>query len=446
MHAKFLITNKMDQSLVLSPQMQQAISLLQYNSLDLAQHIQQRIDLNPFLECESEEVETENETIHILSAAITKKVTQNNHSLENQTDYSLPENLQDHLLQQLGMLDLNQQERLVGEFIVNSINDDGYLFLSLTDIQTECKASPLLINKIINQIQKFDPLGICARNLSECLLMQIEQLKANPLIMDLVKSLITEYLEDLATGKHQKILSKLKISSQQLKEAIHLIRTLEPHPGRKYLVLDDSYIHPEVMALKINDEWQVQLADRLIPKPKINDLYKDLLHRYKNSKHYEGLHQELYEAKWLIQSLQRRNETLLKVSRYIVQQQSQFLDHGCAFMKPMKLNDIANALNVHESTISRITTGKYIATPTKTYELKFFLSNGIVNNTGKNLSATAIRFQIQQIIASEDQKSPLSDSVVAQILSEKGIRIARRTVAKYRESLKILPANKRHPF
>ncbi len=334
----------------------------------------------------------------------------------------------------------------IAEAIVDSINDDGYLTTSLEDIVTSINDPEIEIEEVeavLHRVQAFDPSGIAARDLRECLLIQLRQLTEEFEWTAYAVRLIEEHFDLLAQQDETQMRRKLKLDSNDLMSVIHLIRSLNPRPGTSVANQAPSYIEPDVFVYKHNNQWRVELNPDAAPKLRVNAEYAGLIRRADNSADNVTMKNHLQEARWFIKSLQSRNDTLLRVATRIVDIQRNFFEFGEEAMKPLVLRDIAEALEMHESTISRVTTQKYMHTPRGTYEFKYFFSSHVSTASGGEASATAIRALIKKLIGAEKPNKPLSDNKIAAILADQGINVARRTVAKYRESMAIPPSNER---
>jgi len=473
---------KMSQNLAMTPQLQQAIKLLQLSTLDLQQEIQAMLDANPLLE-----LEDNNEDFNLANNNEAKTVVEENlepislnddylnqdydsevipqdlavdaawedvyqtsaSNLPSATNYNdndfsandaKGQSLHEYLLWQLNTAPMNDKECLIAEAIIDMVNNQGYIeddIKALVKIfSKELKIKELDILKTLEKLQKFEPAGVCARNLQECLLIQLKQLPTNtPLVADAI-NLVNNYLDVLGSRDFKKITKLMHISAEKLQDIIKLIQSLNPRPGLAISDLKEEYVIPDLIVKKVAGNWQVELNQKILPKLKINSYYADLA--MGNDKQDNGfIRNNLQDAKWFIKSLHMRNETLLKVAKQIVQQQKDFFEHGESAMKPMVLQDIASNIEMHESTVSRVTTQKYIHTPQGVYELKFFFSTSLTNAAGESSSATAVKALIKKLISAEDPKHPLSDSKLVILLKEQGVNVARRTVAKYRENLGI---------
>lgn len=463
MNNKMLLTTKLDQRLVMNQQLSQAITLLQYNSMELKQLVQQYIDSNPLIEHESidiQEASDSEDDEHIKSDSATNLEDVANLQLYsadiNQSskyagDESLLENiaspktLRQHLLDQLPLCGFNPTEQLIAESIIDAINDDGRIAIAKDEICQACNLSTLddMFDGVLDRLQQLDPPGIAAYSLQECLLIQIKQNQHDEHQKQIAHLIIQEYFDLLADNKLKSLQAKLKIESDDFYAALQLIRSLDPKPGLKFANDIGLHIEPELVVKKIRNQWKVFLTESILTKIKINKEYQHIIKEHKTHQAYAALSKELQEAQWLIKGLQRRNETLLNTASQIIKHQVAFLEHGKAFMKPLTIADISTEINVHESTVSRVTTGKYISTPFGVYELKFFFPSYVLTDSGHSCSEIAVKEHIKEIIQNETSIHIHSDSDIVNLLKDKGIKIARRTVAKYREALKILPSYQR---
>ena len=332
--------------------------------------------------------------------------------------------------------------------MIDSVNEDGYLSSSPTDIYEGLQNQFVdldfdEVNAVLHRVQQFDPAGVAAIDLSDCLRLQLLQLPETTPYRNEALLVVTRYLKLLATHEQAKLLKKLDVSERELTEIVSLIRTLDPKPGAQIQESDSEYVIPDVYVTKHNDQWVVNLNPDIAPKLRINPFYSTLIKRADNSKDNVCMKDHLQEAKWFIKNLHNRNDTLLRVARSIVEKQTAFLDHGSIAMKPMVLRDIAEELKLHESTISRVTTHKFMHTPNGIIEFKYFFSSHVSTKDGGECSSTAIRSFIKELIDNENQGRPLSDSKIADFLQAKGINVARRTIAKYREAMLISSSSQR---
>jgi RNA polymerase sigma-54 factor len=493
---------RLGQQLNMTPQLQQAIRLLQLSTLDLQVEIQQALESNIMLEVAEEEEDIEIETpVNDKLESETEAATTENEAYENAESISssegseenteinldepgnmpleltvdsewedvydgnytsdLPggdfnthdfspqnsavETLQDHLLWQLELTPLSDTDKLIARSLIDAIDEEGYLRTKVEEIaqSLELEIDVREVEVVLMRIQQFDPTGVGARDLRECLLLQLKELPPTTPMLKEANLLIREYLSVLGAKDYTQLLKRLKLNREQLQQVIQLIQTLNPRPGTKIDSHTASYIVPDVFVKKIKGQWRVDLNPDIAPRLRINGYYMSLITRAKNKSEADSLKNHLQEARWFIKSLRSRHETLLRVASCIVEKQKEFLDYGEEAMKPLVLHDIATELEMHESTISRVTTQKFIHTPRGIFELKYFFSSHVNTDSGGECSSTAIRALIKKLIAVENSAKPLSDSKIADTLSKRGIQVARRTVAKYREAMGIPPSNER---
>ena len=367
--------------------------------------------------------------------------------------------LQKHLLAQLGLMPLSLRDRQMAAFIIAHLDDDGYLTYGPDDLAGmlassgdemlgeigEEDAEETLLSELtvaLSHVQHLEPVGVGARSLAECLRLQLDQLPlTTPHLAD-AKALVMEHLTVLGQRDFAKLKRLLRLSDDELRATRALIVALDPKPGRGFGQGDTRFVVPDVVVKKVRGKWRAMLNQAAMPKLRVNQFYADLLHKSRDAKG-KNLAGQLQEARWLIKNIQQRFETILKVTEAIVENQRHFFDHGEVAMRPLVLREIADQVGLHESTVSRVTTQKYMLTPRGIYELKYFFGSGVATETGGACSATAIRALIKQLVEAEDQRKPLSDNKIADLLSNQGILVARRTIAKYRESLQIQPASLR---
>lgn len=481
----------------MTPQLQQAIRLLQLSALDLGQEIQEALETNPLLDMEDEYAQTpqsEQERLNERRQERQNKETQTGNDLNNereiQTDTSqisedlpvdsewtdvydsyLPASgsgaetgdndylaqrsgaptLHDHLLWQMNLTPFTPLDSTIATTLIDSINEDGYFTGDLEEIHRSLDSgedeeeglSLEDVQAVLHRIQAFDPPGIGASDPQECLLIQLRQLpESTPRVAQAIQ-LCRDYFNLLANQDQNQIKRRMKIDDAALTEIMQLIRSLNPHPGTAIAQSEPEYVIPDVFVSKRNGRWVVELNAEMTPKLRVNSDYARLIRRADHSNDNTFLKNHLQEARWFIKSLLSRNETILRVASKIVEYQRGFFEHGEEAMRPLVLKDIADALEMHESTISRVTTQKYMHTPRGTLEFKYFFSSHVSTSAGGECSSTAIRALIKKLIAAEKPNKPLSDNKIATILSEQGIEVARRTVAKYRESMSIPPSNER---
>ena len=470
---------RLGQQLTMTPQLQQAIKLLQMSTLDLQQEIQQVLDSNIMLEISEEEsiardsLSTSDSNIEY-SESYTSEGSQTNmpdelpidsswediyetvlapgisnpETIEFESQRSNEATLLDHLLWQLELTLFSERDHAIAIAIIDSVNDDGYLGNTPEDIYQglQSQFEDLDFDEIVavlHRVQQFDPPGIVAIDLSDCLKLQLLQLSETTPYREQALIVVTHHLNLLASHDQAKLLRKLDVTERQLDNIVSLIRTLDPKPGEKIQGSSSEYVIPDVYVTKQNDVWQVNLNQDIAPKLRINSFYSSLIKRADNSKDNVCMKGHLQEAKWFIKNLHNRNDTLLRVARCIIEKQTGFLEHGSIAMKPMVLRDVAEILELHESTISRVTTQKFMHTPNGIVEFKYFFSSHVSREGGGECSSTAIRAFIKELIDNENQAKPLSDHKIAEFLQEKGINVARRTIAKYREAMCISSSNQR---
>lgn len=519
---------KMGQQLAMTPQLQQAIKLLQLSTLELQTEIQTALENNPMLEMQEEESTDGNATVNeddkaaeakeakrqeddaktekqkeeekaaaeldMTTAPVESDFDMTSATMEfsqEQTEV-LPEDLpvdsawediydtgtptqssgsgesgehrdftefhnagissiQDHLNEQINLAPLSPKDLYIATTLIDAIDDNGYLIEDIDELTTglnrdiddpDMQIELDEVETVLHMVQHLDPPGCGARDAGECMYIQLCQLEETEIIAQ-AKQLVSQHLELLAAHDFPKLRRLLKINDERLREIIALVRSLNPRPGRQIVQDHDQYIVPDVFVQKVKGVWRVELNPDIAPKLGINALYAGMVKRADKSDDNNFLRNHLQEARWFIKSLQSRNETLLRVGTAIVERQRSFLEYGEEAMKPLVLRDIAEQLSLHESTISRVTTQKYIHTPRGIFEFKYFFSSHVSTANGGECSATAIRAMIKKYIAAEDAGKPLSDSKIASTLVSEGIQVARRTVAKYRESMAIPPSNER---
>ncbi|WP_038910030.1 RNA polymerase factor sigma-54 [Dickeya dadantii] len=466
---------RLSQQLAMTPQLQQAIRLLQLSTLELQQEIQLALEGNPLLEQADihDEVETQessdSETLDTrealeqkdmpdelpLDAAWDEIYTAGTPS-GTSTDYrdeELPvyqgettQTLQDYLMWQVELTPFSDTDSAIATSIVDAVDNTGYLTVSLDDIRDSIGNDDVTLEEVeavLKRVQRFDPVGVAARDLRECLLVQLSQFDNGIPRLAEARLIVSEYLDLLANHDFRTLIRTSRLKEEVLKEALALIQSLDPRPGQSINTGESEYVIPDVLVRKIQGHWAVELNTDSVPRLQINQQYAALGSSARNDSDGQFIRSHLQEARWLIKSLESRNDTLLKVTRCIVEQQQAFFEHGEEFMKPMVLADIAQAVDMHESTISRVTTQKFLHSPRGIFELKYFFSSHVNTDNGGEASSTAIRALVRKLIAAENPAKPLSDSKLTSLLSEQGIIVARRTVAKYRESLSIPPSNQR---
>ncbi len=467
---------RIGQNLTMTPQLQQAIKLLQLSTLDLQQEIQQALDSNMMLEVEEEggatvntpekEVEAKEVSSEGSQSEIPDELPLDSNwedvfentapqtsspaseAIDFETLHSKAVTLHDHLTQQLELISISERDKFIAIAIIDSINFDGYLTETLTDI-FEDLAKDLEelefeeIEAVLHRIQNFDPIGVAALDLVDCLLIQLNGLPDHVPYKNESIDFVKRHLDLLSNNDQARLIRRLGLTELQFKEIIALIRTLNPKPGSEIQSVTSEYVEPDVYVSKQNGQWHVNLNPEIAPKLRVNSLYSGMIKRADNSKENVSMKEHLQEARWFIKSLNSRNETLLRVAQCIVEKQLGFLEHGAIAMKPMVLRNIAEELELHESTISRVTNQKYMHTPNGVYEFKYFFSSHVSTESGGECSATAIRAFISELVENENPAKPLSDSKMSGLFKEKGINVARRTIAKYRESMSIPSSSQR---
>ncbi|EOC7099833.1 RNA polymerase factor sigma-54 [Escherichia coli] len=466
---------RLSQQLAMTPQLQQAIRLLQLSTLELQQELQQALESNPLLEQidTHEEIDTretqDSETLDTADALEQKEMPEElpldaswdtiytagtpSGTSGDYIDDELPvyqgettQTLQDYLMWQVELTPFSDTDRAIATSIVDAVDDTGYLTVPLEDILESMGDEEIDIDEVeavLKRIQRFDPVGVAAKDLRDCLLIQLSQFDKTTPWLEEARLIISDHLDLLATHDFRTLMRVTRLKEDVLKEAVNLIQSLDPRPGQSIQTGEPEYVIPDVLVRKHNGHWTVELNSDSIPRLQINQHYASMCNNARNDGDSQFIRSNLQDAKWLIKSLESRNDTLLRVSRCIVEQQQAFFEQGEEYMKPMVLADIAQAVEMHESTISRVTTQKYLHSPRGIFELKYFFSSHVNTEGGGEASSTAIRALVKKLIAAENPAKPLSDSKLTSLLSEQGIMVARRTVAKYRESLSIPPSNQR---
>ena len=466
---------RLSQQLAMTPQLQQAIRLLQLSTLELQQELQQALESNPLLEQidTHEEIDTretqDSETLDTADALEQKEMPEElpldaswdtiytagtpSGTSGDYIDDELPvyqgettQTLQDYLMWQVELTPFSDTDRAIATSIVDAVDDTGYLTVPLEDILESMGDEEIDIDEVeavLQRIQRFDPVGVAAKDLRDCLLIQLSQFDKTTPWLEEARLIISDHLDLLANHDFRTLMRVTRLKEDVLKEAVNLIQSLDPRPGQSIQTGEPEYVIPDVLVRKHNGHWTVELNSDSIPRLQINQHYASMCNNARNDGDSQFIRSNLQDAKWLIKSLESRNDTLLRVSRCIVEQQQAFFEQGEEYMKPMVLADIAQAVEMHESTISRVTTQKYLHSPRGIFELKYFFSSHVNTEGGGEASSTAIRALVKKLIAAENPAKPLSDSKLTSLLSEQGIMVARRTVAKYRESLSIPPSNQR---
>ena len=450
---------KLGQTLTMTPQLQQAIRLLQLPVLDLNAQIQDALEENIMLEMEdlpdvpqtTAETTAEVETIQAEENWQQRSAERIQDSGWNGEGRPITEfadqsgqTLREHLLWQLEMEHFSPREVVIGEAIVDYVNDDGYLTTDLEEIASSLDSdSGFTLDEIeatLDKVQRLDPVGVGARSISECIILQLRQLDPSTPGLQLAVELADHHLDLVASRDHGELRRSLRTSEEDLHDALALVKSCNPKPGLAVSPAATEYVIPDVFVRKIDNRWQVEISPTGIPRLSVNQQYARLL---RGSGDHSVLRTQLQEARWLIRSLEIRNETLMKVATCIVKRQTEFLEHGDEAMKPMVLRDVAEEIGMHESTISRVTTNKYMHTPRGVFEFKYFFSSHLSSVDGEDQSSTSVRAKIRKLIGAENPAKPLSDSKIANMLAEQGITVARRTVAKYRESMNIASSSER---
>ena len=497
---------KLGQHLTMTPQLQQAIRLLQLSAMELSVEIQEALESNMMLEVVdgtddyedpsfsasdaaassgsddgefeasfesnfevgggdpgetesrsvSEDIPDElpvdsdwDEIYDTLTTSGSTTGTRDGEDSDFERASVTPPSLREHLLWQVNLTPLSDRDRAIAMTIVDDLDGAGYLTSSLdelasvvgTAIADQVEADE--VQAILRLVQGLEPNGVAARDLRECLLLQLGQLPADTPWLVETRRCVADFMDMLAGRDYNQLMRRLKLAREELAQVIALIQSLNPRPGSQYSEEQTEYIVPDVFVYKYKDRWRVELNAETMPPLRVNPYYAGMIKRADNSDDNNSLRTHLQEARWFIKSLQSRSETLLRVATAIVERQRAFLEHGEEAMKPLVLHDIAEALEMHESTISRVTTRKYMHTPRGIFELKYFFSSHVSTTLGGEASSTAIRAVIKKLIAAENVQKPLSDHKIAELLAEQGVQVARRTVAKYREAMSIPPSNER---
>lgn len=478
---------KLSQQLTLTPQLQQSIKLLQLSTLDLNQEIEKFLQENPLLERaddfdEGSSVMPVETGVHSADDHQTEPQTereqeqQSEHENENITDVASSEDwgdetnygaprgededhdqqmmvaavpsLREHLEAQLRLTALDQRDLALVTLLIDTLDDDGFMTQPLEEIvdslPEELDVEVEELQVALRLLQTFEPAGIAARNLSESLLLQLGALDGDfdTQAIQLARRIVSSHLDLLAAKDYNRLKRVLQCGDAELRAAQEAIQRLNPRPGAQFGEAETRYVIADVVVRQIKGVWTASLNSAAMPRLRVNRMYADILSRHRDSSGGQ-LSSQLQEAKWLIKNVQQRFSTILRVTQEIVDRQSRFFEHGEVAMRPLVLRDVADAVGLHESTISRVTTQKYMLTPRGIYELKYFFGSHVETDTGGECSAIAIRALIKQLIANEDQKKPLSDSTISEVLAKQGIVVARRTVAKYREAMQIPPVNQR---
>lgn len=463
---------KLSQQLRMTPQLQQAIKLLQLSRLELETAVRKELEENPVLE-EVQEIAEDSSRLESREANPDESAASQDQSdprsqeefeWENYVDskYKPPQSgmggtdeimnyenmistetsLHDHLLWQMNLGGFSDEEENYLAVLISYVDDDGYIKTPLSEVAQEESLDEKELEEMLPFLQEFDPPGVGARDLKECLIIQAKHLEEDT--NDLVH-LVNNHLKDLEKKNYNGIAKAMEAPLEDIIELCKIIYTMDPKPGRGFMPQDTQFVTPDVYVYKVGDEYMVSLNEDGLPRLRISNLYKNILKGEKNSgeKAQEYIQDKLRSAVWLIKSIHQRQRTIYKVTESIVKHQQDFFEKGPEFIKPMILRDIANDIGMHESTVSRVTTSKYVHTPRGIYELKYFFNSGISKTDGDSLASESVKMKIKDLVGKEDPKSPLSDQKIVELLKKDGIKIARRTVAKYRDMLKILPSSKR---
>jgi RNA polymerase sigma-54 factor len=426
------------QQLSLTPRLQQSVKLLQLSAMDCVQELQRAVVQNPFIEDLSQ---TDTVTDERSSTAYT-----NNESTDWTEWIAAPQSLSDNLQQQLLLLGLGERDYSICSFIIDALDDDGFLRDSLADLKltlagTEPAVGIEELENALRRLQALEPTGIAARSLGECLCLQLQTLPTQISGKSLALQLAAHHLPLLANRRFEQLRTLTQSSPTELQDAVELIRKLDPRPGSKITHFDASAIVPDVSVSKMGSQWQVTINRQMYPRIRVNAKYSDCLKQRRTGN--ASLSQHLQEARWLVRNLEQRFFTLQRVAQAIVKRQKNFLQYGDLAMRPLTLHEIADELNLHESTVSRATSHKYMATPRGIFAFKKFFSRQLSTNTGGACSATAIRAVLRELIESEDRYNPLSDVQLTQLLDERGMKVARRTVTKYRHGMRLAAVEQR---
>jgi len=468
---------RLGQQLTMTPQLQQAIRLLQLPALDLQQHIREALESNVMLESLDDSTEPtgtfesldaepappapetaaerapepERAEVEIADDAWAEQTTGPSETPwsgdgDRSQEFSdqRGQTLQEHLVWQIELAGLEPRDLAIARAVIDAVNDDGYLRDSLEEIRAnlmpEVSCELADVERVLVQVQSLDPPGVGARSIGECIALQLAQLDAGTPGLELAHKLAGGHLDAIAEQQYALLKRTLRVSDEDLEHALALVRSCHPRPGSVIHSSTAEYVVPDVFVRRTDSGWSVEINPATLPRIRVNQSYAGMLGR---SSDHANLRAQLQEARWLLRSLEIRNDTLLKVARCIVQRQAAFFEHGDEAMQPMILRDVAESVEMHESTISRVTTAKYMHTPRGVYEFRHFFSSQVAGSDGTGTSSTAIRAKIRKLISQEDPSSPLSDSKIAEILSQEGIPVARRTVAKYREAMQLAPSNER---
>ena len=476
---------KLGQQLTMTPQLQQAIKLLQLSTMDLQQEIQQALESNPMLEVAEEDGQPEEQN----SEASAESAAEDTSAADLEWEQTLPdelpvdtqwedllpssaapvgpqgddldgdydsrnaagESLHEHLMWQLNLTRMSDTDRVIAIAIIDATDVNGRLTVDPESLHASLaeELAPELdieldeVMAVLHRLQQFEPAGVCTCDLQECLQVQLNQLPVDTPWLEQAKTIVGRYINQLGASDFSQIMRRTRLNERELKAVLELIQSLDPNPGQ--LIGEDrtEYVVPDVFVSKKNDRWVVELNPDIAPRLRVNAAYASYIKRADDSADNTFLRDNLQEARWFLKSLHSRNETLMRVATKIVERQRNFLEYGPEAMKPLVLAEIAEAVDMHESTISRVTTQKSMHTPRGIFELKYFFSSHVGTTSGGECSSTAIRALVKKLVAAENPVKPLSDNKIARLLEEQGIQVARRTIAKYRDSLSIPPSNER---
>lgn len=458
MRLSYGLNLEQSQKLIITPELKQAISILQLSTLELADYLQQEILENPMLEIKEDEDKEHEEQVaepemdwqeyfldkSDLGLPCGPKEITAAQSIESYL--SQVPTLLEHLTLQLDLLELSPKEREIGDFLIGCIDDNGYLRLELSEAVQQCRCSLEEVEKVLGVIHGFDPTGVGARNLAECLKIQLRAKDYNDPV---VNAIVDKHLQDLGEGKWLKIAKLLGVSPLQVQAAADLIKSLDPKPGSKFSSsIEPRYIIPDVVIEKVESDYVVLVNDNSVPRLGVNPVYQSIIKKDRScdEETVRFIENKLNAALWLIKSIEQRRLTLYKVVNTIIQFQKDFFEQGVRALKPLTLRQVAEVLGIHESTVSRATAHKYVQTPLGVFELKFFFASGVENASGASTSAQSVKLMLQELVSKEDQSNPFTDQQLAEILTQKGVNISRRTITKYRDEQGIPSATKRKRF
>ncbi len=463
---------KLSQQLIMTPQLQQAIKLLQLSRLELIDLVQQEMQENPVLEEAPEDYQSEESQAENGEDKLEQELTEDKPAAEIDTksdidwenyleNYSASSysasyedeerpsfestltrktSLTDHLLWQLKLAQMSPEEEAIASLIIGNLDDDGYLQADIAEIAAQERVPVEVAERVLKKVQGFDPIGVAARNLQECLLLQAYHLGLKGALAEQV---LLKHLPNLENKNYNAIAKDLGVTLQEVIDAVRIIASFEPKPGRPYASDEPQYITPDIYVHKVGDDYIVVLNEDGMPKLRISSFYRNALHAKGADVAKEYIQEKLRSAVWLIRSIHQRQRTIYKVTKSIIKFQREFFDKGVAYLKPLVLRDVAEDIQMHESTISRVTSNKYVHTPQGVFELKFFFNSSINRTDGDSIASQSVKDKIRQIVASENPRKPYSDQKIVEILKQADIDIARRTVTKYREMMGILSSTQR---